>query len=310
MNAPRVLGPMSGWNRATGTLPEDVIAAVRDAESAGLDGLFTGDHVNFRGRGNDGLINLSLAAAHSQRLLLQTSIYLLALRHPTAVALQAALIDQLSGGNLILGVGVGGEDPDEWRACGVDPGTRGQRTEESIEILRSLWTQEETTFHGRHFELNHVRLQPKPVNAGGIPIWIGGRSEAALRRAARLCDGYIGIWISARRFGEIVVQHQELAAEYGRADAPFTFGMQFWLGVDSDRETARRKVAERMTATYQLEFERFERYVPYGSPDEIAETIVPYIEAGASHINLQCAEASPQAAIESAIQIRDVLKRL
>ncbi|HEX3246111.1 MAG TPA: TIGR03619 family F420-dependent LLM class oxidoreductase [Chloroflexota bacterium] len=304
----RVLGPASGWNANGGTSPAEAIAAVQDAEAAGLDGLFTGDHVTFRGRGNDGLMNLALAAAHSQNLLLQTSVYLLALRHPTPVALQAALIDQLSGGNLILGVGVGGEDPSEWRACGVDPHTRGQRTEEGIQVLRSLWTQEQTTFHGRHFDLDEVQLRPKPLQRGGVPIWIGGRSEAALRRAARLCDGYVGIWISPRRLAEIVTQHAQLAAEYGRADAPFTFGMQFWMGVDDDDQTARRKVAERMTATYNLPFESFERYVPFGSPRKIADAIAPYLEAGATHVNLQAAESSPLAAIEAVVKVRDALR--
>jgi probable F420-dependent oxidoreductase len=302
----RILGPASGWI-LNGASPAEAIEAIHDAEAAGLDGLFSGDHVTFRGRGNDGLMNLALAAAHSQKLVLQTSIYLLALRHPTPVALQAALIDQLSGGNLILGVGVGGEDPDEWRACGVDPRTRGQRTEEGIQILRSLWTRDETTFHGNHFQLDRVQLRPKPLQPGGVPIWIGGRSEAALRRAARHCDGYIGIWISPRRLGEVVSQHSELAAEYGRAEAPFTFGMQFWIGVDDDPEAARRKVGERMTATYNLPFESFERYVPYGTPREVADAIAPYIEAGATHINLQAAEASPLTAIESVARVRDAL---
>ncbi len=303
-----VLGPASAWNTNGGVSPAAAIDAIRDAELGGLDGLFSGDHVTFRGRGNDGLMNLMLAAAHSRKLLLQTSVYLLALRHPTPVALQASLIDQLSGGNLILGVGVGGEDPDEWHACGVDPRTRGQRTEEGIQILKSLWTQDETTFHGRHFDLDGVQLRPKPARGGGVPIWIGGRSEAALRRAARLCDGYIGIWISSRRFSEIVTGHAELAAEYGRADAPFTFGMQFWMGVDDDREKARAKVAERMAATYHLPFERFERYVPYGSPGEIADAIVPYLEAGATHVNLQPAESSPQKAIEAALRVTEAIR--
>jgi hypothetical protein len=86
--------------------------------------------------------------------------------------------------------------------------------------------------------------------------------------------------------------------------------MQFWVGVDDDRETARRKVAERMTATYNLPFERFERYVPYGSPREIADAIAPYLEAGATHINIGAAEASPLAAIESVARVREELLRL
>ena len=100
-------------------------------EAAGVDSLFAGDHVTFYGSGNDGLINLAAVAAVTERMELKTSVYLLALRHPTAVALQCAMVDQLSRGRLVLGVGIGGEDPNEWWACGVDPKTRARRTTSS-----------------------------------------------------------------------------------------------------------------------------------------------------------------------------------
>jgi probable F420-dependent oxidoreductase len=296
----RILGPAGGWNVHGGTSPADAIRAARLLGSSGLDGAFTGDHVTFHGRGNDGLMNLALVAAHAPDLTLMTSVYLLALRHPTPVALQAALVDQLCGGRLILGVGVGGEDPGEWRACGVDPTTRGARTDESIAILKSLWSKDGTTHAGAHYQLETVAVSPQPVRPTGVPIWIGGRSEAAIRRTARLADGYIGIWISASRFSDVCQQIRELGAAQQRPPSDFQFGMQFWIGVDQDEARAREKVGTRMSQTYHLPFERFERYVPYGSPERVAEQIQPYIDAGCTHINLQVAESSPVAAVESA----------
>ena len=149
--------------------PSDDTVAVyaRDAEAAGIDGVFLGDHVTFFGSGSDALIKLAALAAVSTKLELQTCVYLLALRHPTPVALQCAMIDRMSKGRLILGVGIGGEDPNEWWACGVDPKTRARRTDESLQIMRSLWTQEETTFAGRHFQLEGVRMRPKPWRPTG-----------------------------------------------------------------------------------------------------------------------------------------------
>lgn len=310
MQMPNVLVPTGGWNVRGSTTPHQVIEAARAAEAAGIDGLFSGDHVTFHGRGNDGLVNLTVVAAHTQRVLLQTSVYLLALRHPTPVALQAALLDQLSGGRLILGVGVGGEDPAEWWACGVDPKTRGGRTDEAMQILRSLWTQEETTFEGRYYRLDRVKLQPKPLQDTGVPLWVGGRSDAAIRRAAYYGDGYSGIWISTRRFQELQEKRAEFAAEAGRAESAFAWGIQFWLGVDDDPRRAEQKVAERMEQTYRLPFDRFERYVPRGTPEQVAEFIMAYVGLGCTYVNLLPTESSPQATLEAALRIREQLQSM
>ena len=281
----------------------------RQAEAAGIDGVFVGDHVTFYGSGSDALIKLASIAATTSTLELQTCVYLLALRHPTPVALQAAQIDQLSGGRLIMGVGIGGEDPNEWWACGVDPKTRARRTDESMQILRSLWTQEETTFAGKYFKLDGVRMQPKPARAGGIPLQVGGRSDAAFRRTARYGDGWTGIWVSLRRFIEAGEKIAEFAAECGRGDVVFPRAMQFWMGVDDDRATAREKVAASMQAFYRIPFEKFEKSTPYGTPADIAEFIAPYIEAGCAHINMVIADA-PEAVLEKSLAVRDALAKV
>lgn len=305
MRMPKIFVPGGGGSGPEG----DLAGWAREAEDAGVDGVFVGDHVTFYGSGSDGLMRLGMIAAVSSRLELQTCVYLLALRHPTPVALQCAMVDQLSGGRLILGVGIGGEDSNEWWACGVDPKTRARRTDESLQILRSLWTQEETTFEGKYYKLRGVRMRPKPFREGGVTLQVGGRSDAALRRAALYADGWTGIWISTRRFAEAGQRIAEFAGEAGRAIPAFERGMQFWMGIDKDKASAREKVAASMTAFYRLPFEAFEKYTPYGTPREIAEFIAPYVEAGCRWLNFVVADA-PEATLERALAVRDELRAM
>jgi probable F420-dependent oxidoreductase len=302
MQMPKIFAPARGSD-------DGIIEWARQLEASGIDGVFVGDHVTFYGSGSDALIKLAPIAAATTTLQLQTCVYLLALRHPTPVALQAAMVDQLSHGRLILGVGIGGEDPNEWWACGVDPKTRARRTDESLQILRSLWTQEETSFDGKYFKLDAVRMRPKPHRPGGVLLQVGGRSDAALRRTARYADGWTGIWVSTRRFAEAGEKIAEFAAEAGRGDTVFTRGMQFWMGVDDDREVAKAKVAGSMQAFYKLPFASFEKYTPYGTPAEIAEYIAPYIEAGCESINMVIAD-EPDAILDRSLAVQDALRRV
>ena len=302
LKMPKVFVPAGGAD-------DRIVSWAQEAEAAGVDGVFVGDHVTFYGSGSDALIKLAPIAAVTTKLELQTCVYLLALRHPTPVALQAAMVDQLSRGRLIMGIGIGGEDANEWWACGVDPKTRARRTDESMQILRSLWTREETSFDGKYFKLDKVRMRPKPFRATGVTMQAGGRSDAALRRTARYADGWTGIWVSQRRFTEAGEKIAEFAAEAGRADVTFPRGMQFWMGVDADREAARKKVAGSMEAFYRIPFAGFEKYTPYGTPDEIAEFIAPYIEAGCAHLNFVVAD-EPEAVLERSLAVRDALRKI
>ena len=310
MPLPVISVPTGAWNMRAGTSAEQVLEAARKAEAAGIDSLFAGDHVTFYGSGNDALSNLSPIAAVTERLELKTSVYLLALRHPTPVALQCAMLDQLALGRFILGVGIGGEDPNEWWACGIDPRTRARRTDEALQVLRSLWTEEETTFEGRYFRLNQVRLQPKPFREEGIPIYIGGRSDAALRRTARYGDAWTAIWVSPRRMREAREKIDEWAAAAGRDGARIELGLQLWYAVDDDRDRARQLLARRMEGFYRIPYERFERYSPYGRPEEIAEFLAPYLEAGCRHLNLLAAQPSQDEVVQAALAVKASLRKL
>ena len=308
MQAPSVSVMLRSWDVRTGVTPEMTLDAARRAEAAGLDGILAGDHVTFYGYGNDGLVTLTAIAAVTQRVELKTAVYLLPLRHPVPVALHVAQLDQLSMGRFVLGVGIGGEDPHEFSSCGIDPRTRGARANEALQILPRLWTEDSVNFAGKHFQLENVTVYPKPLRP--VPIFVGGRSDAALVRAGRFGDGYTGIWQSVERFRHAQEIAREAAAQAGRDPAAIEFGMQFWMSVGKTRDEARGWVSKGMEATYRLPFDRFERYTPFGSAKEVAEAIMPFVEAGARHINLLPVQASPEELVDAAAAVREALREL
>lgn len=309
MGLPKIFIPPVDYR--AGASPEQIAIAVRRATAAGLDGFFAGDHVTFHGgAGNDALMQLASLAPMTGNAQLMTSIYLLALRHPVPVARQCIQLDRLSGGRLILGVGLGGESPQEYQACGVDPSTRARRTDEALQILLSLWTQEETTFEGKYFQLRDVQMQPKPLREGGIPVWVGGRSDKALQRVARFGDGWISIWGSARRMAEAREKIDEWAAAEGRDPSQINLGLQVWCSVDANPEMARWRLSERMLGFYQIPFEEFQRYSPFGLPEDIAEFLAPYVEAGCNQFNLLLVQESPEDTVEAAVAVKEALAKI
>ena len=132
------------------------------AESLGFDSLWVGDHIAFHVPIPDSLAMLAFAAGVTERITLGTSVYLLPLRHPTLIAKTTATVDLLSGGRLVLGVGVGGEFPPEFEAVGVPVAERGARADEAIGVVRRLWTEDGVAHAGKHFQFGAVTVAPKP----------------------------------------------------------------------------------------------------------------------------------------------------
>jgi len=168
-------------------------------------------------------------------------LYLLPLRHPVPVARQLATIAQLAPGRLTLGVGLGGEDPHEIEICGVDPRTRGRRMDECLQVLRSLADGTPVTFDGEFFALDDALIVPAP--SPSIPLIVGGRSDAAVRRAARFGDGWLGIWASPRRYAAVRDHITREAAQVGRNASRFEHALNVWCGFATTREAARELLA-------------------------------------------------------------------
>src|SRR4051794_15221187 len=165
--------------------PEQLRATLGQVADAGVDHLCVGDHVSFFvGAGSDGLIRATNLLAAQAELPVYVGLYLLPLRHPVTVARQLATIAQLAPGRLTLGVGLGGEDRHEIEICGVDPKTRGRRMDECLRILRGLADGTPVSFHGEFYAFEDAVILPSP--SPSTPLVVGGRSDAAVSRAARL----------------------------------------------------------------------------------------------------------------------------
>jgi len=285
-----------------GGTPAATTALARIAD-AGFDHVCCGDHVSVRnGAGFDGLVQASALAMLHPTLPIHTGVYLLPLRHPTLVARQLADLDRLAPGRLVFGVGIGGEDRHEVEVCGVDPATRGRRMDECLIAVRELLTGGPTTFHGRHIDLDKAVIVPAPAQP--VLLIVGGRSEAAVRRAGRLGDGWLGLWVSPRRFRDATGQAGDEAARVGRTDYPARHAMQVWCGLAETRETARDHLAQAMEAFYGLKFEQFERYSPYGVVDDVVEFLSPYVEAGCREFNLITRSTDQDTAIAITSEVR------
>ncbi|MGO9887434.1 MAG: LLM class flavin-dependent oxidoreductase [Solirubrobacteraceae bacterium] len=289
---------LSTWSGRLGELASHAL-------EAGVDHLTVGDHVSFAdGHGADGLIQATALLSAHPRLPVQTGVYLVALRHPAVVARQLATIALFAPGRFTFGVGVGGDDPRELELCGINPRERGARTTEVLRCVRLFMSGDEVEYHGRFFDL-HGAIRPAP--AVPIPILVGGRSDAALVRAGQLGDGWLALWVSPRRFEEAVDRVRAIAAEAGRDGVPWQHALQLWAGFGASREQARRRVSQTMQDAYAFPFDRFERYVPCGSPDAVADALVPYLEAGCRRFNFVPEATSLPDAVEAVAEVKALL---
>lgn len=288
--------------------PEQLHAMLTRVAEEGIDHVCVGDHVSFFvGAGSDGLITATSMLASQAELPVYVGLYLLPLRHPVPVARQLATIAQLAPGRLTLGVGIGGEDRHEIEVCGVDPKTRGRRMDECLHVLRELGDGRPVTFDGQFFSLREALIVPAP--SPRIPLIVGGRSDAAVSRAARLGDGWLGVWISPRRFATVRDHIARAAADAGRDPRRFEHALNVWCGFGPTPEAAREPLAAQMQAFYQMPFEPFERYSPYGTPEHVAEFLEPYIEAGCSAFNVIPCASDQETAVSAVGELRGLLNR-
>jgi alkanesulfonate monooxygenase SsuD/methylene tetrahydromethanopterin reductase-like flavin-dependent oxidoreductase (luciferase family) len=273
---------------------------------AGLDHVTTGDHISFQGgAGFDGLVSATSILAANDALRVLIGVYLAGLRHPLVTARQLATLSQIAPARLILGVGVGGEDRGEIANAGVDPATRGRRLDETLNVLRKLATGETTDHQGEFFSLSNARILPPPDPR--VPLVIGGSGDAAVRRTAAYGDGWLGIFCTARRFGETVERIRDATAE-SRRPAPSWFGLTMWCGLGSDAGRARELLGRRMQALYDQPPERFQHVTAAGTPEQIAEQLVPFVGAGAEHLTIVTVADSVHDGIDLAAEVRRLLQ--
>jgi len=256
-------------------------------EELGFDSLWTSEHMLFYVPIFDTVTVLAAYAARTKRLLLGTAVMLLPLRHPTVTAKEVASLDIISNGRIILGVGVGGEFAREFVACGVPLNERGARTDEAIQVMRRLWNESHVNHEGRFFRLEDATMEPKPVQRPGPPIWIAGRSEAAMRRAARLGDGYLPYLFSPERYRESLAKVRAYAEAAGRDPSAIQGAIYQFIALADTYEEARQRANQELSLRYNQPFDRVvDRYCVLGTLDQCVERLSQYVEAGVTHFCL------------------------
>ncbi len=294
-----------------GVVPGGGLDAARLAhlEALPIETLWMGGHVASPNPSPEVLMALAVLAARTERVRVGTSILLLPLYAPAIVAKQIADLDNLSGGRVTLGVGIGGEYPGEFRACQVPIEERGPRTDEAIPLLRQLWTGEPVHHDGPFYAMDDVRIHPAPAQPGGPPIVVAGRRPPAMRRAARLGDGWMPYLYSPRRYAESVAVIRAHAERAGRTLDHFEWCAFVFVGLDQDADRARDDAARFLGGTYRQDFRAMVDHVAaVGDVDDVTTSLQRFVDAGARHLIFAPASADPAATIDRLFD--DVVPRL
>jgi probable F420-dependent oxidoreductase len=263
--------------------PAEQFELVQRLEAAGYDSVWTGDHMSFHNPIHESITLLASYAPITRRIKLGVGVYLLALRSPAVAAKQAATLDVLSGGRLVFGVGVGGENPKEFELCGIPHKERGARVNEAIDAVRTLWRDTPASFHGRFTRFESVSIDPKPVQQLP-PIWIGGRSDAALARAGRQGDGWMSYVVQAERYRQSLDKIRAAAATAGRSMDAFTAAHLVFITIGRDFEVAKRAWVSVLSRRYAQDFEPLaKRYGVIGTPEQCAEQLERFRAAGCNY---------------------------
>ena len=259
-------------------------------EDLGFEYMGAGEHF-MRGRPpgptHAALPLLAVAAGATQKMRLVTSVALAPFYHPLMLARMTATLDIASGGRLTLGVGVGGEFPMEYENAGLDIRRRGRRTDECLDALRRLWTQDSVTFQGHHYTLDEAAINPKPEQQPHPPVWVAGRRDAAMRRAVRYGNGWLPYFYSPERYRDSVAKITAFAEEERRDIANFQWAFFPYITLAPTEEQAARTAAEALGNQYLYGGEFINivrRYCLLGTPRMCIERLEEYIDAGARYI--------------------------
>ena len=274
----------------------DVPQFARRAEEMGFRRVTMGEHVMDGNPPRPTALNLpamAAAAGATRRVRVMTGIVIVPLYHPVMLAKLVATVDQVSGGRLDFGIGISGQRGTrvEFDALGISPRTRGRRTDEMLDVMKRLWQEDGVSHHGDFFDFNEVTLLPRPAQQPYPPIWVSGRSEAAMRRAAAHGDGWYPYLFTNRRIRHSNDLVRQFAAEAGRElPTNFHWGLNQPTAISHDADEATslaiRNVGERYVTPQHSAHDIARALCVAGTPDDCIRAMEAKIEAGVEHINL------------------------
>jgi alkanesulfonate monooxygenase SsuD/methylene tetrahydromethanopterin reductase-like flavin-dependent oxidoreductase (luciferase family) len=274
------------WAAPTVRTPEDPIAHLaatcRQAEEAGADALWACDHLFWHGPSLESMTTLAVAATATGTATLGTCVVQLPLRQAPAVAKQAATLQTLTRGRFVLGVGVGSH-AGEYEQAGLDYRTRGRQLDAGIGELRRSWASGRgvTTGDTSSTGGDRYRQLPEPPD---IPVWVGGSSEAALRRAATLADGWMPLFLRPTEYHEALERLAKEIDRAGRATNAVTPSIVLFVSIDDDPAIGTRRGTEWMSSLYGIPAKAFDRHIVSGTAHEVARVIAEFRAVGAQHV--------------------------
>ncbi|MEQ8495070.1 MAG: LLM class flavin-dependent oxidoreductase, partial [Gammaproteobacteria bacterium] len=222
-----------------------------------------------------------------------------------------AALDVASAGRFMLGVGVGGEYPNEFAACGVPVSQRGSRTDEALEVVSRTWAATDVTYRGRYTTLENFSLKPLPLQKPRPPIWVSGRKDVAMRRAAKYGDGWLPYMYTPEMLADSVTAIRRHGEDIGRDLDDFTFGLYIFFAVHEDHDTAVSMAAEKLGRQYSQDFSTLvHKYALAGDPARCAARLREYVDAGARFIFVASACPDDYVATNLELMAREVMPAL
>ena len=262
---------------------------VARAEELDYDSLWTQERILSNFSMLEPVTLMTYVAAVTARLKIGSSVLLTVLRNPLQLAKSLASLDQLSGGRVIAGIGLGGVRgrmwPESETVFGYSSEHRATRFAEGIKIMKALWQEERVTFQGRFWDFTDVAMEPKPAQQP-FPLWFGGHAEPALRRAVTFGNGFMGAGSSdTQRFVKETERLTRFLDEAGRDPATFAVSKRVYLAVDDDRDRAERRLREFFAVRYR-NADLASRVCIWGGRQEVIDKLNEVVGAGARHLLL------------------------
>ena len=286
----------------------------QQAEDLGYDSLWATEGLANQMAALDPVVTMAVFAEATSRITVGSSVILAPLRNPAILAKEIASLDVLSGGRIVLGVGVGGSSlsqPADFRVSGVDPAERGARCSEGIEVMRKLWTGERVSHAGRIYRFDDIQMAPVPVQKPHPPIWAGGSADGVLERTARLCDGFVPLSPSPAEYARMWDRVCAYAEGYGRDPSAITPAVHLYACFAETREAARAIAERTLMERYGFAVNLPEGdHCAFGNTDDCLRTIEAHREAGVEHVILNTVRPLAEVVADVELFATEVLPRL
>lgn len=259
--------------------PESIVDLVDHCEALDVDSIWLSDRLVSNRPLLEPVTFLSYIAGRLRNMKLGTSTLVLPTRNPVVLAKELATLDFISRGRLFPAFGLGGDDSTDLQAVGVNRKERAARADEMIALMRRLWTEGNVTFEGKFYSVKDVTITPHPWQNNGLPIWIGGRSQAAMRRTGRLGDGWLVSSVSPAEVGTGIQAIRGYAAHAGRQIPDDHYGVLIPFFFAATLEKAHALAGESIRPRPDMTASEF---IAFGDPEQVRAKIRDYIAMGAS----------------------------